>query len=58
MRVYVGPKCISMVVFAAEAHDRIGVHYADYSVQQMYDVLSGYRLTRDIGSQYEYSIGL
>ncbi len=29
--------------------------YADYSVQQMYDFLSGYRLTRDIGSQYEYS---
>jgi CubicO group peptidase (beta-lactamase class C family) len=29
--------------------------YADYSVQQMYDFLSGYTLTRDIGSQYEYS---
>jgi CubicO group peptidase (beta-lactamase class C family) len=29
--------------------------YADYSVQQMYDFLSGYRLTRDVGSQYEYS---
>lgn len=29
--------------------------YADYSVQQMYDFLSGYKLTRDIGSQYEYS---
>ena len=29
--------------------------YADYSVQQMYDFLSGYQLTRDIGSQYEYS---
>jgi CubicO group peptidase (beta-lactamase class C family) len=29
--------------------------YADYSVQQMYDFLSGYELTRDIGSQYEYS---
>ncbi|HTS50889.1 MAG TPA: serine hydrolase [Bryobacteraceae bacterium] len=29
--------------------------YADYSVQQMYDFISGYQLTRDIGSQYEYS---
>jgi len=29
--------------------------YADYSVQQMYDFLSGYKLTRNIGSQYEYS---
>ena len=29
--------------------------YADYSVQQMYDFLSGYTLTRDIGSQFEYS---
>lgn len=29
--------------------------YADYTVQQMYDFLSGYQLTRDIGSQYEYS---
>lgn len=29
--------------------------YADYSVQQMYDFLSSYQLTRDIGSQYEYS---
>lgn len=29
--------------------------YADYSVQHMYDFLSGYQLTRDIGSQYEYS---
>ncbi len=29
--------------------------YADYSVKQMYDFLSGYQLTRDIGSQYEYS---
>lgn len=29
--------------------------YADYSVQQLYDFLSGHRLTRDIGSQYEYS---
>jgi serine-type D-Ala-D-Ala carboxypeptidase/endopeptidase len=29
--------------------------YADYTVQQMYDFLSGYKLARDIGSQYEYS---
>jgi serine-type D-Ala-D-Ala carboxypeptidase/endopeptidase len=29
--------------------------YADYSVQQMHDFISGYTLTRDIGSQYEYS---
>ena len=29
--------------------------YADYTVQQMYDFLSGHALTRDIGSQYEYS---
>jgi CubicO group peptidase (beta-lactamase class C family) len=29
--------------------------YADYSVQQLYDFLSGYALTRDIGAQYEYS---
>ena len=29
--------------------------YADYSVQQMYDFLSGYTLTRDIGAKYEYS---
>ena len=29
--------------------------YADYSVQQMYDFLSHYELTRDIGSQFEYS---
>jgi CubicO group peptidase (beta-lactamase class C family) len=29
--------------------------YADYTVHQMYDFLSGYELTRDIGSQYEYS---
>lgn len=29
--------------------------YADYSVQQMYDFLSRYTLTRDIGSQFEYS---
>jgi CubicO group peptidase (beta-lactamase class C family) len=29
--------------------------YADYTVQQLYDFLSGYKLTRDIGLQYEYS---
>ena len=29
--------------------------YADYSVQQMYDFLSGHTLRRDIGAQYEYS---
>ena len=29
--------------------------YSDYSVQQMYDFLAGYQLTRDIGAEYEYS---
>jgi serine-type D-Ala-D-Ala carboxypeptidase/endopeptidase len=29
--------------------------YADYSVEQLYQFLSAYQLTRDIGSQYEYS---
>jgi D-alanyl-D-alanine-carboxypeptidase/D-alanyl-D-alanine-endopeptidase len=29
--------------------------YADYSVEQLYEFLAGYQLTRDIGSQYEYS---
>lgn len=29
--------------------------YADYSVQQMYAFLSDFELTRDIGTQYEYS---
>jgi D-alanyl-D-alanine-carboxypeptidase/D-alanyl-D-alanine-endopeptidase len=29
--------------------------YADYTISQMYDFLSNYALTRDIGSQYEYS---
>jgi serine-type D-Ala-D-Ala carboxypeptidase/endopeptidase len=29
--------------------------YADYSVERLYQFLSGYQLTRDIGSQYEYS---
>jgi CubicO group peptidase (beta-lactamase class C family) len=29
--------------------------YADYSVEQLYQFLSGYTLPRDIGAQYEYS---
>ena len=29
--------------------------YIDYDVQKMFDFLSGYTLTREIGSQYEYS---
>ena len=29
--------------------------YADYTVKQLYDFLSSYELTRDIGSSYEYS---
>jgi D-alanyl-D-alanine-carboxypeptidase/D-alanyl-D-alanine-endopeptidase len=29
--------------------------YADYSVEQLYQFLSTYELTRDIGSQFEYS---
>jgi CubicO group peptidase (beta-lactamase class C family) len=29
--------------------------YADYPAERMYDFLRGYTLTRDIGSQYEYS---
>jgi serine-type D-Ala-D-Ala carboxypeptidase/endopeptidase len=29
--------------------------FADYSVEQLYQFLSSYQLTRDIGSQYEYS---
>jgi hypothetical protein len=29
--------------------------YADYTVQQMYDFVSGYQLTRDPGEQFEYS---
>ena len=32
--------------------------YADYSVDQLYQFLSGYQLTRDIGTQYEYSLSL
>ncbi len=33
----------------------VGNPYADYSVKQLYDFLSSYTLTRDIGAQYEYS---
>lgn len=29
--------------------------YADYTVKQLYDFISGYELTRDIGAEYEYS---
>jgi serine-type D-Ala-D-Ala carboxypeptidase/endopeptidase len=29
--------------------------YADYSVEQLYQFLSGYELTREIGEKYEYS---
>ena len=29
--------------------------YADYTAKQLYEFLSSYQLTRDIGSQYEYS---
>ena len=29
--------------------------YADYTIAQLYEFLSGYQLTRDIGSKYEYS---
>jgi D-alanyl-D-alanine-carboxypeptidase/D-alanyl-D-alanine-endopeptidase len=29
--------------------------FADYSVEQLYQFLSGYQLTRDIGEKYEYS---
>ncbi|MEO5904058.1 MAG: serine hydrolase, partial [Gemmatimonadaceae bacterium] len=29
--------------------------YADYTVRQLYDFLTTYSLTRDIGAQYEYS---
>jgi D-alanyl-D-alanine-carboxypeptidase/D-alanyl-D-alanine-endopeptidase len=32
-----------------------GNPYADYTVDQMYSFLSGYKLTRDVGSAYEYS---
>lgn len=29
--------------------------YADYSVDQMYEFISGYALPRDVGAEYEYS---
>src|SRR5262249_36788679 len=29
--------------------------YADYTVKQLYEFLSGYTLERDIGAQFEYS---
>lgn len=32
-----------------------GNPFADYTEQQAYDFLNGYELTRDVGSQYEYS---
>ena len=32
-----------------------GNPYADYTVDQLYQFVSGYELKRDIGSQYEYS---
>jgi CubicO group peptidase (beta-lactamase class C family) len=32
-----------------------GNPYADYSVDQLYQFVSSYQLTRDIGSKYEYS---
>lgn len=32
-----------------------GNPYADYSVEQLYQFLSQYSLTRDVGSKYEYS---
>jgi CubicO group peptidase (beta-lactamase class C family) len=32
-----------------------GNPYADYTVEQLYDFLSGYKLKRDIGAEYEYS---
>jgi serine-type D-Ala-D-Ala carboxypeptidase/endopeptidase len=32
-----------------------GNPYADYTVEQMYDFISHYQLTRDIGGEYEYS---
>ncbi|HMG89199.1 MAG TPA: serine hydrolase [Chryseolinea sp.] len=33
----------------------LGNPFADYTVEQLYSFLSGYELTRDIGSAYEYS---
>jgi len=32
-----------------------GNPYADYTVEQLYEFISGYTLTRDIGKTYEYS---
>ncbi|HXW62346.1 MAG TPA: serine hydrolase [Candidatus Acidoferrales bacterium] len=32
-----------------------GNPYRDYSVEQLYEFLSGYELARDVGSRYEYS---
>ncbi len=32
-----------------------GNPFADYTVDKMYSFLSGYKLTRDVGSEYEYS---
>lgn len=32
-----------------------GNPYADYTEKQLYEFLAGYQLTRDIGSQFEYS---
>lgn len=32
-----------------------GNPFADYTIDQMYSFLSGYELTRDVGSAYEYS---
>jgi CubicO group peptidase (beta-lactamase class C family) len=29
--------------------------YADYTAERLYDFLSGYQLTRDVGARYEYS---
>jgi D-alanyl-D-alanine-carboxypeptidase/D-alanyl-D-alanine-endopeptidase len=33
----------------------IGNPYADYTVENMYEFLSGYTLNRDVGEKYEYS---
>jgi len=32
-----------------------GNPYADYTTERLYDFLSGYQLTRDVGARYEYS---
>jgi D-alanyl-D-alanine-carboxypeptidase/D-alanyl-D-alanine-endopeptidase len=37
------------------AYRTINNPYADYSVPKLYEFLSSYKLTRDIGSKYEYS---